>query len=152
MRSAGFGEGSGSILLDNLMCDGHESSLLECVSSDQIGLHNCEHNEDAGVRCEGMYICKFYSSHVYLYECNIISATCQHGTVRLSLAGDIQDSVYLNDDLEEYYFTNDELARGRVEVCVEGTYTTVCDDSWTYDEVSVVCKQLGFSPYGKHVK
>ena len=55
MRSAGFGEGSGSILLDNLMCDGHESSLLECVSSDQIGLHDCEHNEDAGVRCEGMY-------------------------------------------------------------------------------------------------
>ena len=53
VRSAGFGEGSGSILLDNLMCDGHESSLLECVSSDQIGLHDCEHNEDAGVRCEG---------------------------------------------------------------------------------------------------
>lgn len=54
VRSAIFGEGNGSILLDNLMCDGHESSLFECVASDQIGIHNCEHNEDAGVRCEGM--------------------------------------------------------------------------------------------------
>lgn len=53
MRNAVFGESSGSILLDNLMCDGHENSLLECVASDQIGLHDCEHREDAGVRCEG---------------------------------------------------------------------------------------------------
>ena len=35
------------------MCEGHESSLLECVTSDQIGVHNCEHSEDAGVSCEG---------------------------------------------------------------------------------------------------
>ena len=53
VRNAAFGEGSGSILLDNLICEGHESSLLECVAIDQLGVHNCEHSEDAGVRCEG---------------------------------------------------------------------------------------------------
>ena len=58
MHNAAFGEGLGSILLDNLMCEGHESSLLDCVASEDIGMHNCEHSEDAGVRCEGMFSCR----------------------------------------------------------------------------------------------
>ena len=58
MHNAAFGEGIGSILLDNLMCEGHESSLLDCVASEDIGTHNCEHSEDAGVRCEGKFSCR----------------------------------------------------------------------------------------------
>ena len=53
VRKAMFGDGIGSILLDNLMCEGTENSLLDCVASEGIGIHNCEHSEDAGVRCEG---------------------------------------------------------------------------------------------------
>ena len=53
MRSAGFGEGSGSILLDNLVCGGDESSLLNCASDVAIGDSDCQHSEDAGVKCEG---------------------------------------------------------------------------------------------------
>ena len=53
VRNATFGGRSGSILLDNLMCNGSEYSLLDCVGSEDIGSHNCDHSEDAGVRCEG---------------------------------------------------------------------------------------------------
>ena len=42
------------IYLDNTECVGNESSLLECQSN-PIGEHNCDHSEDAGVRCEGTH-------------------------------------------------------------------------------------------------
>ena len=51
----GFGGGSGDILLDSVVCRGTESSLLEC-STNSIRQHNCNHSEDAGVRCEGKYL------------------------------------------------------------------------------------------------
>ena len=49
-REAHFGRGSGRIWLDNLQCNGTESSLEYCVSS-QWGENNCGHREDAGIEC-----------------------------------------------------------------------------------------------------
>ena len=55
VRNAIFGEGIGSIFLDNLMCNGSENTLIECLANgNDVGLHNCDHSEDAGVRCEGI--------------------------------------------------------------------------------------------------
>ena len=50
-----FDGGTGGIFLDDLGCYGHESRLLDCLHA-KIGVHNCDHNADAGVRCQGIGI------------------------------------------------------------------------------------------------
>nr|XP_033793859.1 neurotrypsin isoform X2 [Geotrypetes seraphini] len=47
---ATFGEGSGSVLLDEVQCTGNELSIEQCAKS-AWGEHNCDHHEDAGVSC-----------------------------------------------------------------------------------------------------
>ena len=52
-----FGPGSGPTHLDNVQCTGDEESLLECPSN-AIGMENCGHAADAGVRCPGKRVSK----------------------------------------------------------------------------------------------
>ena len=92
---------------------------------------------------------------MHLHVCDNIhlhfSALCEQGDIRLTLEGDIEDSVYFSEyEIEDFYFIKDELARGRVEICINGSYGTLCDDNWNYEDASVVCSQLGFSRYGEH--
>lgn len=62
----------------------------------------------------------------------IIIAHCLHGSVRVLASSENLDSTYY----------------GRVEVCVNGTWGTICSDFWENKDASVVCTQLGYSEYG----
>ncbi|PIK48883.1 putative deleted in malignant brain tumors 1 protein-like isoform X1 [Apostichopus japonicus] len=47
--AAAFGEGTGEIHLDDVVCSGQETELLSCSYS---SIDNCNHGEDAGVICQ----------------------------------------------------------------------------------------------------
>ena len=60
--SAYFGQGSGSILLDNVICTGSESTLASCGHLGVGITRSCSHSEDAGVRCS----LQGYNIHSYI--------------------------------------------------------------------------------------
>ena len=50
VSAAGFGQGTGIILLDGVRCTTGQSNIFECRHNG-FENHDCSHSEDAGVRC-----------------------------------------------------------------------------------------------------
>ena len=71
------------------------------------------------------------------------------------IVGDSDEDFYTtSNDIEptdydsDFSVIDDMLSRGRIEVCNGTGYDAVCADGWDYADASVVCRELGFSPYG----
>ena len=37
---------------------------------------------------------------------------------------------------------------GRVEVCIDSVWTSLCDQNWDLKDAQVACRDLGYSPFG----
>ena len=55
-RRAFFGEGIGPVHLSRAECTSEDMNLLNCTI-DKTAADGCDHSEDAGVICSGMYKC-----------------------------------------------------------------------------------------------
>ena len=151
LRRAYFGSGTGPIYLDDLLCSGTESSLLQCnrkVAS--IGINDCTHSEDAGVACGGQCcLCITPSSNVT----PTCVAMCMDGALRLMVGSGTEYYLGTTHYDSSYYSKPgmDGLLQGRVELCMNGSFGQVCDKQWTNQDASVACRALGLSPYGQSI-
>ena len=91
----------------------------------KTNLINCYSNELAGVHCEGELRYHLTDTYNMLLIC---TGVCTNGEV--GLRGSSNDLI------------------GRVEVCVYGEWSTVCDRQWDDNDAAVICRQLGHSSYG----
>lgn len=51
LQRAPYGQGTGPIWLDNVRCNANIHNRLTDCPANPIGVHNCQHSEDAGVIC-----------------------------------------------------------------------------------------------------
>ena len=109
------------------MCSGVEYRLLDCPRS---SLGTCSHSSDAGVVCQpGKEIIMEITISILINDLCDCCAGCRDGDIRL--VGGINSY------------------EGRVEICLENEYGTVCDQMWDVTDAAVVCRQFGLPYTGK---
>jgi len=91
-----YSAGSGRIWLDDVQCNGTETSIADCEHRGW-GYHSCSHSDDVSVSC-----------------------------IQVRLIGGSSPAV------------------GRLELYLNGTWGTVCDDNFNDAAAKVVCYMLGY--------
>ena len=125
---APYGPGRGPIHIDDVMCRGGEQGLIDCFYTNNTLGRDCTHGRDVAVYCQpSTYIVT--QLHEFTVDTFItLALQCEEGDLRLVGGRTIN--------------------RGRVEICVNETWGTICYNNWGQPDATVTCRQLGFSRHG----
>ena len=133
------GPSSQNLFTRMLNCVGNESRLVDCPS---VGVSGCSHINDAGLTCNAT--CKlwlfppgllndlqyFYCKWIFLCFMLIFPLLVRCENTALRLVG------------------GPTASEGRVEVCINETWGTICDNGWSTNDANTVCGQLGYLSRG----
>ena len=127
-----YGGGSGPVRL--FSCVGSETQLQACFNE---VVTNCPHSEDAGVMCSSFGQC-----YMYTYFNCLVSIVTTYSTAECN-----ETDIRLVDGEGD-----EQTQGGRVEICLNGVWGSVCDDNWDTRDAAVVCQQLGYTTCEFHVQ
>lgn len=121
-HSAYYGMGMGPIWMDNVKCVGNETRLQDCPFKGW-NVTDCNHGNDAGVVCKGTLF--IYLTNKLINLINLVG-----------LGAPSLYDVHLNGSTNDYI--------GRIEIYYNDKWLPVCDNTWSSDEGTVVCRQIGY--------
>ncbi|XP_073339194.1 lysyl oxidase homolog 3B [Pagrus major] len=166
LTGARMGQGMGPIYMNEVKCVGQEKSIWNCPFKN-ITSEDCQHMEDAAVRCNVPYM--GFENSIRLtggrtrYEGRVeLLSSDSNGTQSWGLiCGETWSPKeamvacrqlglgYANQGLQIRIVGGRSTYEGRVEVQVGSKWGTVCSTGWTTREAMVVCRQLGLG-YSMH--
>ena len=128
------------LFIRDVSCNGSESTLLDCPHN-MLTQTSCGPFSDAGIVCQGETAIHDKLSEPLMTRYLLFTADT-------TSAGSCSDSeLQLANRTDDY---DDWTRRGRVEICINNAWGTVCDTSFSVPDALVACNQLtGFQREGQ---
>lgn len=134
--STRYGQGTGPISANALFCSGDEMNITQCTFFNSFFF--VDHFYDAGVRCfDGQYL--LYIDHRILYY---------PVTFFISLDDEVNSTVGCKLGSVRLVGSN-STSEGRVEVCIDGQWGTVCANFFNSAVANTICGTQNFASIGR---